>query len=250
MSAMNSESLSVERQIELCRAVLDIDQNGALVDFAAEAKLWRAAHYADYPTNPLMEPELATAFIESLHKQWGVSWTWGGYEEDRTELWAGTYLDALAANNTERVIHCGVDINVPHGTVTKAGIHGTVRYCGYDYPLPGGWGSYVVIEPSEPHSEYLFIYGHLGGVVVAAGEVVTPESKLGPIGNSPFNGIWFPHLHFQVVEKQALEKDLENDFLKVDGYFPKSKTDYYKKLYPDPMMTFHLLREEQAKVGV
>lgn len=58
---------------------------------------------------------------------------------------------------------------------------------------PNGWGNYVIIRQADG---YDVLYAHLAQVVVAAGQFVIPEDKIGLQGST--GNVTGPHLHFEV----------------------------------------------------
>ena len=58
--------------------------------------------------NPLINPDKCAHFIQWVHAKYQVTFSYGGYAEDRSTLWHDTYLDA-----SKTYYHLGVDINIP-----------------------------------------------------------------------------------------------------------------------------------------
>jgi len=86
----------------------------------------------------------------------------------------------------------GVDYGMPVGTPLYAAAAGEVlisKGSGYN----GGYGNYIVIK--HPNGTQT-VYGHMNGVVVAAGQSVVQGQLIGYSGNSGRST--GPHLHFEV----------------------------------------------------
>jgi len=105
-------------------------------------------------------------------------------------------------------IHAGLDLDCPAGTPVLAAVAGVVRrrqdyngYCSIDGTIHGGgYGSYVVLEPSgaEAVREY---FGHLAGYGVPDGGHVEAGAVIGYEGTSGCST--GPHLHFEVRVRGA-----------------------------------------------
>ncbi len=85
--------------------------------------------------------------------------------------------------------HTGIDLPAPSGTAVFSAAVGTVTHAG---PLAGGWGITVIVR----HGPGLrTIYAHLSSVSVRVGQAVSPQTRLGPVGQT--GDATGPHLHFE-----------------------------------------------------
>jgi murein DD-endopeptidase MepM/ murein hydrolase activator NlpD len=181
----------------------------------AEADLDRHSLIVPRPggANPLLDPETCDAFVRSTAEGLGVDLTYGGYGEDRSNLWAGHYHKAGV------VIHLGVDFNVPAGTPVIAPEGATVFRVARDPDQDGGWGGFVALALDEEWQGARFlIYGHLAHAdLPKLGDRLRPGDRVGTVGQPGENGCWYPHLHVQCAQASSLElygRELE----RMDGY--------------------------------
>ncbi len=85
--------------------------------------------------------------------------------------------------------HKGIDICVPPGTPVLAATDGVVTFSGTEME----YGRLIVIEHGHGLSTY---YGHLGKVLINAGEKVVKGQAVGTVGLS--GNSTGPHLHYEV----------------------------------------------------
>ncbi len=177
--------------------------------------------------NPLLDPEKCNAWVLDIARRRGVDFTYGGYLEDRSYLWRGHYLPAGPQ------AHLGVDYNVPDGTRVALCADAKVVHIGRDNSF-GGWGGVLIFKLDQPPvtgADYLY-YGHLAwDDTVAVGDKLAAGDIVGRIGKPHENGVWFPHLHVQLVSEKQMKMAAGGNPLAVDGYMPPpvSETDF-----PDP----------------
>jgi murein DD-endopeptidase MepM/ murein hydrolase activator NlpD len=129
--------------------------------------------------------------------------TFGGYAEDRKDIWKGTYLDKHG-----NYIHLGVDINVRAGTNIRCPFDAKVIDIFIDSDTQIGWGGRIILQPSE-YLPYL-VLAHIEPTSLVNKNYFKKGEIIGQVGTWPANGNTFQHLHVQLV------KDLDiNNF---DGY--------------------------------
>lgn len=138
--------------------------------------------------NPLLDPQTCADWVNSLHAEYDVEFSYGGYMEDRSFLWRGHYMLPGAA------WHLGIDYNVPQGTAVHLPVDADLITSELDTDQNGGWGGRLIFRVGK----YYLILAHLTAMVretrkYKAGDLV------GLIGTFPDNGNWFPHLHVQAV---------------------------------------------------
>ncbi len=127
--------------------------------------------------------------------------------------------------------HHGVDYAAPYGTPVHAVAGGKVIFAGWR----GGYGKAVVIKHKNG---YQTLYGHLGRILVKAGQHVDQGQTIGLVGSTGLST--GPHLHFEVrhygrrinpaLIKSEPEKPLPED-LKDDFY---RMLDEYRRLMNSP----------------
>lgn len=89
--------------------------------------------------------------------------------------------------------HSGVDISAPAWTPIYAAAEGLVSYAGYS---SDGYGNKVVINHNINGQDYTTLYGHMIAVNVSDGDVVTPNTVIGYVGNTGYS--FGNHLHFNL----------------------------------------------------
>lgn len=179
----------------------------------------------------MLEPGLAHQFLRALHKGWGVAYSFGGYLENREDLWAGSYMEP------DKAVHLGIDVNAPAGTEVAVVHKSTVAKIIHDPDQDGGWGSVIIFQLENPIGDIsYFIYAHLSrdDIRVDIGESVEAGQVVASLGAPDVNGGWYEHLHVQAMNPEAwnMVKD-RDDMGAFDGYDsrPEQKAHH---LSPDP----------------
>lgn len=213
---------------ELSRYEMNFNDEAADFDRKHLNNAW-ALGRIEHERSPFLEPVVAQKMVDLYHDRRGILWSHGGYLEDRTELWRGGYLK-------EPVIHGGIDVTLPAGTVVRCMRDGTVVWVDDDKNPDGGWGPYIVVRTKNDAGaiEYV-LYGHLGNMFVQVGDEVSRGGVIADIGSPPHNGGWWSHLHLQCIAQEYYEWCCDNDINKtLDGYFPCSQLDLFRVRFPDP----------------
>lgn len=210
----------------------------AEVDLDREAEPWIEKYQREHgasPCSPLLDPALCAQFIGELHREKGVDWSYGGYLENRSRLWRGSYLEKSGA-----FIHLGVDFNVPQGTPFSTEYDASVVLVDDDGDMDGGWGQRMFLKPFLPVGKedvvsVVLIFAHLQNVRVRPGCAVQAGTVLGEVGGPPQNGNWAPHLHIQALRYDAFARILTEDFDNLDGYGQPDKLAELAVLFPNPL---------------
>lgn len=87
------------------------------------------------------------------------------------------------------VLHAGIDLADPQGTVFKAVHTGTVTQAGYN----GGYGYSITIKNTDGTE---VIYAHARRLFVKAGQQVKAGQAIGEVGNT--GASYGPHLHLEI----------------------------------------------------
>ncbi len=183
--------------------------------------------------NPLLDPATCARMIEAAQAERGAAHSYGGWLEDRSTLWRGSYLDA-----TGEYLHLGVDFTVPAGTPVACEGIGTVVRVDCDVPEEGGWGTRVILRMEA--GDVVLIYAHLASAKVVEGQTVGLGTVLGIVGRPPENGGWFSHLHVQAIRQDVFEGYLSAGLASLDGYGPVSERNALAERFPDPLrFVFH-----------
>lgn len=189
--------------------------------------LKRNNHKPRLKKSPLLDPEICQAMVEECHMQLGVDYSYGGWLEDRSVLWKGSYLE-----EGNKYIHLGLDINAPVRTAVALDMPGQIVLIDNDHPFVGGWGNRVIIKlHSVP---IVLIYAHLANIRYNVGQFLNSGEIFAEIGPSSSNGKWYTHVHVQAMTMAAY-----NDFLRkpldLDGYGKEGDISKLARLFPDPM---------------
>lgn len=153
--------------------------------------------------NPFLDPKFCGEWAEKLHKRDGIDFSYGGYLEDRSNLWRGHYM------KPDHAWHLGIDYNVPVGTPIHLPFNAPLIASVMDRDQNGGWGGKLIFKRLDK----FLIIGHLAkeGLAAKVGMNYSAGSIVGRIGATEENGNWFPHLHVQGVAGR-------NEPREVDGY--------------------------------
>ncbi|MFA6268594.1 MAG: peptidoglycan DD-metalloendopeptidase family protein [archaeon] len=165
----------------------------------------------------LNNPLVCKGWVDYLHSTMGVDYSYGGFLEDRSNLWKDTYLKQVNA-----FIHLGIDYNVPIGTKVCLPIDALVDETITD-PSQGGWGSAIKFKIKK--SDIFFIIAHLSPELnVKKGEEYKKGEFVGHTGQITENGGWYPHCHVQFFTSE-FDKNYDHTLAKMDGYLPKGHKD-------------------------
>ena len=213
---------------DLVRFEMNFNGEAAAFDLRFLASAWALGRNVN-GRSPFLEPLLMQELVDRYHAAEGITWSHGGYLEDRTDLWRGGYLK-------EPVIHGGIDVSLPAGTPVRCMRDGTVVWVDDDKNPDGGWGPYIVVQTRNCAGRVEFVlFGHLGRSFVEIGDAVVKGDVIADIGAPPDNGGWWSHLHLQCISHDYYDWCCENDINKtLDGYFPASEVDLFKARFPDP----------------
>jgi hypothetical protein len=177
-----------------------------------------------------LNADLTDRALRRLHRRWGVATSFGGYLEDRKDLWRGSYLNPATA------VHLAIDINVRADTELTVKYPARVEKIVHDPEQNGGWGGVIFFRLDKPIGKIShFLYAHIakGSAKVGEGAAVRPGEVVATIGRCHENGGWYEHLHVQALTQEAWDK-FGGDLSKFDGYGaqPAGKEHPY---FPDPM---------------
>lgn len=189
------------------------DKTFGYVNLNLEASEWLANKKFVEDKNPLLDPVICQQMVDDVHRKYHLDFSYGGWMEDRSLLWRGSYLESK-----KNFIHLGIDLNVPAGTEIALGFDVEIVKVDDDYPEDGGWGPRITVRHlSQP--VYL-IYAHLGREIKQqVGDKVRAGEVFARVGEPPFNGNWFPHLHVQTISPEYFaELEKNNSWGQLDGY--------------------------------
>ncbi len=169
--------------------------------------------------NPLLDPAYCAKWVASRAPAKSVDYTYGGYLEDRSFLWRGSYLTAETG-----FVHLGVDVNVPVGTPIYCPVPFRIVEAFIDPDQNGGWGSRLVVQTERGA---LVVFAHIDFANLRLNDTRWAANTLiGFVAPETRNGGWFPHLHLQGLKSLDQLNGL-------DGYGRASRKN--AKLYPEPL---------------
>jgi len=204
-------------------------KNFGYVNLDSEARKWIAENSLGEEKNPLLDPALCQTMVNATNKRYGLDFSYGGWMEDRSFLWKGSYLDK---NNF--YTHLGIDLSARAGTPIAATFEAEVVKIDDDYPEEGGWGTRLILRhPEEP---IYLIYAHLDRKLdCKAGDCIKAGKIFARVGLPPYNGNWFEHIHLQAIA-QGFYREIEDKNLwdTLDGYGAKEDIEINARRFPDP----------------
>jgi len=163
----------------------------------------------------------------------GASGYIGGWSEDRSLLWQGSYLQHGHA------IHLGVDIMAPVGTAILLSGDGvdddaTVIEAWHDPDVAGGWGGRLVLDDDHPTHWLVLAHIEISPDVTEGERVGAASGPIAMLASAERNGGWFPHLHVQRVRRGS-------DLRLIDGYGTLDEIANGSAPFPyDPWRTLRL----------
>lgn len=200
------------------------------VNLDLEARKWVAEKKFDRKKNPLLDPNVCQNMVNDVNTKYGLDFSYGGWMEDRSFLWRGSYLD-----EKKIYVHLGIDLSAQAGTPVAATFDAEISKIDDDYPEVGGWGTRVILKhKTEP---LYFIFAHLDrDIKCKEGDGLERGDIIARVGKPPFNGNWFEHLHFQAMtEEYYLEIEKKNLWDELDGYGSEKDIGLNAERFPDPI---------------
>ncbi len=206
------------------------NQISGYLNLDTEARLWMQQKGLPIHPNPLIDPVICQQMVDEVHQKYGLDYSYGGWFEDRSFLWNGSYLDRAGTYT-----HLGVDFNVPAYTEIALDFEGMVVKVADDHPLEGGWGPHVVVQHSD--TQLFFIFAHLDREILCqVGDIIKTDQIFARVGKAPLNGNWFSHLHLQTIAHDFyVQMDATNTFDLLDGYCLTQDIHKNASLFRDPL---------------
>lgn len=173
-------------------------------------------------------PDVCSDLVDKLHQRYKVNYSWGGFLEDRSNLWKDHYQKESGA-----FVHLGVDYNVPVKTEVALIKPGRVVDVFIDKDQYGGWGGRITWDLQDGT---FLTYGHLmHDIKVSKGQFCKSGEIVGKVGFPNENGGWYPHLHVQLMNKIFIDEC--GGISKIDGYLPKNDPKIRFLLNPEYFVT-------------
>ncbi|KIA86209.1 peptidoglycan DD-metalloendopeptidase family protein [Flavobacterium sp. AED] len=207
-------------------------QNVKVIDDSIDYKNYIALDLSTF--NPeLLKLDIGNAidferYIENYLTTSEAKVAFGGYNEERN-----LYKRSAVFNDTkseERNIHIGLDLWIKAGTPVLAAVDGTIHSFNYNAGL-GDYGPTIILEHKIKNETFYTLYGHLSLesiTKIEIGDIVKKGQQIATLGNSPINGDYAPHLHFQII------KNIGVNFGDYPGVCSKNNLDYYLENCPNP----------------
>ncbi len=200
------------------------------VNLDTEARVWVKEKGIVSEPNPLIDPVICQNMVDDVHRKYGLDYSYGGWFEDRSFLWNGSYLDEAGT-----YVHLGVDFNVPAFTEISLDFEGKVVKVDDDHPLDGGWGPRVVVKHTT--ESLYFIFAHLDREILCKmGDTIHSGNIFARVGKAPNNGNWFSHLHLQTIQEEFYDQLISTNTLDgLDGYGHIGDNEKNARLFRDPL---------------
>ena len=111
--------------------------------------------YAGYPdSSPFLDPDMCQQMVDEYHARRELTYSFGGWFEDRSAVWGGSYLEEGC-----KFIHLGYDFNAPVGTSVAVNRECEIILIDDDTPDVGGWGARVIVRLIDV--QMFLIYAHV-----------------------------------------------------------------------------------------
>jgi 4-aminobutyrate aminotransferase-like enzyme/Ser/Thr protein kinase RdoA (MazF antagonist) len=178
--------------------------------------------------------ELFQFKIDQLQKKNPTKLIAGGYCEPRP-LYTSTAYDKEGNNGPEsRTYHLGIDFWLAEGTPVHALFDGEIFTATNDAGYKE-YGGLIILKHTENNLIFYTLHGHLSAASVQAfkvGDKIKKGDCLGYLGSPQENGVWVPHLHFQLMLSML---DFSLDF---PGVTYANQLEVWKSICPDPNLLF------------
>jgi 4-aminobutyrate aminotransferase-like enzyme/Ser/Thr protein kinase RdoA (MazF antagonist) len=170
----------------------------------------------------------------------------GCYDEARAIYRTDAYKQEGDQMPEMRTIHLGMDLHMAPGSAIRAFYDGKVHSFNNN-ATPFDYGPTIILSHDMgDDATFYTLYGHLSLGSLASlrvGQVVAAGEKFAEIGDTPVNGGWPPHLHFQIITDMLGEKG------NFKGVAPPSQRRVWKALSPDPNLIFGIPESLFPKPG-
>ncbi len=181
------------------------------------------------------EPAMTSRINDALERAGAVAGV-GRYLEPRL-LYVAPQFASGSGVGERRMIHLGVDLFAPAGTVVHAPLAGVVVAAG-DNVAHLDYGPVIILEHATDAGDVFYtLYGHLSRASLVAarpGRVIAAGEAFAALGDATVNGGWTPHLHLQLVI------DLMGKGVEMPGVCRASEREVWRALSPDPTLMMRL----------
>ena len=170
------------------------------------------------------------AYIDNYIKKVKAKFVFGGYNEFRSLYSRSDVFSGPFASGEPRRLHLGTDIWAAAGTSVHAPLGGMVHSFAYNNQF-GDYGGTIILQHQLDTQSFHTLYGHLSLNSLNGlreGQYFSRGQKIAELGIPEENGMWPPHLHFQLIKDMELK---EGDYPGVCRY---SQRQHYLNNCPDP----------------
>lgn len=174
--------------------------------------------------------------IEQLQKDSHSEIIAGGYCEPRPLYTASSYNKEGNIGPESRTVHLGIDFWLPVETPVHALFDGTVVTAVNDAGYKE-YGGLIILKHKFEAIQFFTLYGHLSLKSIeniSEGTEIKKGNLIGYLGDENENGVWAPHLHFQIMLSML---DYKIDF---PGVTYINQLPIWKGICPDPNLLFKI----------
>ncbi|TDH22962.1 peptidase M23 [Segetibacter sp. 3557_3] len=183
----------------------------------------------------LNDNDAFSQYVDRLLQSGGYTYGIGGYNEHRT-----VYSRSPIFNDEQepRRLHLGIDIWGAVDTPVYAPLDGIVHSFAFNNQS-GDYGATIILKHQIEGVEFHTLYGHLGLKDLNSlnqGRQICQGQEFAHFGNAEENGVWPPHLHFQLVESMH---GYQGDY---PGVCRRFQQDQYLANSPDPDLVLGMMK--------
>jgi 4-aminobutyrate aminotransferase-like enzyme len=155
----------------------------------------------------------------------------GRYDEARLLYSAGQFDATYEELPERRTVHLGLDLFAAVGTPVVAALDGLVWGMAANEGVQDYGPTITLKHITDEGVPFYTLYGHLTRSSLSGlqpGDAVRKGQEIGAIGDSPENGDWPAHLHFQLIT------DLLGERQNFPGVTAPTLRDVWTSICPDP----------------
>ena len=204
------------------------------IDYKDYVALDLSATHTDQLNLDLTNALVFEEFIENHLSKNKAKVAFGGYLETRNLYRRSTVFKNEITD--ERNIHIGLDLWIKAGTTVLAALDGKIHSFQNNTAL-GDYGPTIILEHTIENSTFYTLYGHLdlnSLIGKEVGQIVKKSEVIAKLGDSPINGDYAPHLHFQII------KDLQEKKGDYPGVCSQKELEFYSKNCPNPNLMLRI----------
>ncbi|NND87951.1 MAG: phosphotransferase, partial [Flavobacteriaceae bacterium] len=139
--------------------------------------------------------------IDQLQKEYPTKFIADGYLEPRPIYTSNSYDKEGNEGPESRSVHLGVDFWLSAHTSVHSLYDGEVITAVNDAGYKE-YGGLIILKHQEDDITFYTLYGHLTAespTLFKVGDKIKKGDRIGALGTPEENGVWAPHLHFQIM---------------------------------------------------